>query len=587
MLVSLLVWLAVLPDSATAYYNRGTVQMTVGASTISISVGQSATVSVILSPASFEGTIGCGLPGCPQTCEAKCGDEITGQCTCAGSIKRMNYASVVLGVAQPYIASAAYSSGVVTIQGLAAGTTSISLRGILLEHTDSPSQLIQVNVSDPINLGAPPTLPPNLPQLPPGSEDILTQPVQAPTLPPLNETGNGNGPNGTAGGSIPAIPPVLPYESNDAGGMPLSPYPTPTPGLQLPTPSAASAAPSTIPDAPTPLPSPGVPSGSQRDLPSGPVRLTQPGAGPQETPEPAAVDTPGQSGLAAGISGSVPSATGSGEGLFAQQTGSGETTGVIPQLALPAAGRQGTGGASPDSGSQTANAAADQTGREQPGETEASQEQTKDVMTRQGPLKLVTLTDEGPTGKAEMEEAKNTNGRVTFQKLDEAGNVIYSWTFRGADIVSPADIDMRIEFSDQPVVMQAQAESLSKPFYLSLAHDGVLPGKAGIYIRVNDRYAAEENLSLYYFNEDQRDIEAAAKNLEPQAGYVSFELEHASEYALALGQQNSLSRNLAIILSAVTLLLAAAFITASLVMGTRRRKALAGPAPTGETGGGA
>jgi hypothetical protein len=263
-------------------------------------------------------------------------------------------------------------------------------------------------------------------------------------------------------------------------------------------------------------------------------------------------------------------------GGAAQLTGSGDTSDVIPQLALPGAGRPGeassrdSGQTQPaDSPRQSPPAGLDETRQ---GEIQAKQEQVNDPAAVEGPARLVTLTDDGPTGRIEMEEAKLSNGRVTFQKLDEAGNVIYSWTFRGADIIEPADLDMGIHFPAEPSVMRVAAESLKEPFYLHFNHEGALPGKAEVRVRLDGRYPDAEWLRLYYFNEAKQELEPVAEHLEIEADYVAFPMEHASVYALALEQSSGLSRQLAILISAGALVLVIGFIGISLTMSIKRRK---------------
>ena len=96
--LSLMLAFAALPlfsTQAFAYFNFGTVQISLGGSNVSVQAGASTRVSVTVSPSSSDQTLGCGMAKCPQVCSGEgaiaagytCFDT-NGQCTCAGSSYR-------------------------------------------------------------------------------------------------------------------------------------------------------------------------------------------------------------------------------------------------------------------------------------------------------------------------------------------------------------------------------------------------------------------------------------------------------------------------------------------------------------------
>lgn len=161
----------------------------------------------------------------------------------------------------------------------------------------------------------------------------------------------------------------------------------------------------------------------------------------------------------------------------------------------------------------------------------------KERRTLHGPLGTVDIITlgEGKTGKTEFERIQGQNSRASYQKKGSSDNVVYSWTFKGQDIVKPADIDMSIDFPDIGQSATPLVKKLINPLYISFAHSGELPGKASVYVRVGTQYKEGDLLSLYYYNPENDKLELAAGNIKVQAGYAIMELTHCSDYFLAQG----------------------------------------------------
>lgn len=132
--------------SSFAYFNRGTVSMEPGRSDVKLSAGQSVSVSVNIDPISEQQLPGCGMAECPQTCgNTGCLNEY-GECTCAGTSYQTYYSSVKAVSGNSSVATASYSNGTLTINGVSAGTTSVTLTGSMRQYTDC-TRTISVTVT--------------------------------------------------------------------------------------------------------------------------------------------------------------------------------------------------------------------------------------------------------------------------------------------------------------------------------------------------------------------------------------------------------------------------------------------------------
>ncbi len=146
MLCIILMMAAALPLPSYAYFNRGTVELSTGRSSLSIVSGESAAVSVSINPIKEQQLPGCGMAECPQSCGSTgCLNE-NGECTCAGTTYQTYYSSVKAESSNASVASAVYENGTLTVRGLSAGSAVITLTGSMRQYTDGV-KTIDVTVS--------------------------------------------------------------------------------------------------------------------------------------------------------------------------------------------------------------------------------------------------------------------------------------------------------------------------------------------------------------------------------------------------------------------------------------------------------
>lgn len=131
---------------AEAYFNRGTVGVSVGRGSVSVEAGSNTSVSVSLSPASDSQLEGCGMAECPQICGEKECLDANGQCTCNGTTYKTYNTSVSVSSSNTSVATASYSGGTLSIHGVSEGTAVITLTASLRQFS-SGSTSVKVSVS--------------------------------------------------------------------------------------------------------------------------------------------------------------------------------------------------------------------------------------------------------------------------------------------------------------------------------------------------------------------------------------------------------------------------------------------------------
>lgn len=138
LVLALVVSLA--PTSAWAYFNRGSVGVSVGVAALTLSAGETADVTVSLTPASDDQTEGCGMPKCPQSCASTCTDEL-GQCRCAGADLTTYYPSAKAVSSNSNVAMAVCDAGQVRVYGRSEGTATITVVGSLRQFNDGEATI--------------------------------------------------------------------------------------------------------------------------------------------------------------------------------------------------------------------------------------------------------------------------------------------------------------------------------------------------------------------------------------------------------------------------------------------------------------
>jgi hypothetical protein len=118
-----------------AYFERGTVSVSLGQGSLTLEQGQSGTVSISFSPSTSSQLPGCGMAECPQSCgEKNCLDE-NGECKCGGLSYQTYYAYANVTSSNASIASATYQNGSLNIQANQVGTATITVTSYLRQFT--------------------------------------------------------------------------------------------------------------------------------------------------------------------------------------------------------------------------------------------------------------------------------------------------------------------------------------------------------------------------------------------------------------------------------------------------------------------
>ena len=128
--------------------------------------------------------------------------------------------------------------------------------------------------------------------------------------------------------------------------------------------------------------------------------------------------------------------------------------------------------------------------------------------------------------KAEDFIATKTNDKVMYIKSED-GSFLYSWTF-DKNINNEIDFDLGISFKS-PYEDKINMLDSDKKEYVSFNYHGNLPGVATIKVPIKN-FKDNSRLKLYYYNDKDNKIELISDNVIVKNGYVTFEINHCSDY---------------------------------------------------------
>lgn len=127
-----------------------------------------------------------------------------------------------------------------------------------------------------------------------------------------------------------------------------------------------------------------------------------------------------------------------------------------------------------------------------------------------------------------------TKDKVMFIQ-DVDGKFAYSWTFDKVDYNRHGfEFDMGIKFkSPNKNEINKLINNSMKKEYVSFNYHGDLPSVATIKVPIQN-FKDGDKLNLYYYNDKTNKIETIRNNVMVKNGYVTFEIEHCSDYFLSL-----------------------------------------------------
>jgi hypothetical protein len=145
---------------------------------------------------------------------------------------------------------------------------------------------------------------------------------------------------------------------------------------------------------------------------------------------------------------------------------------------------------------------------------------------------VAVIGPEDEIQKEIIDALKTTKKKLTVQRRNNVGDLLYSWTFDGNQMDTTLKVKSGIIFGALNILDIDQITNFARRVDLSFYHSGELPKGTSVTVYVGNEFEDEETLKFYYYNKETKQMELIIDGLLVKEGYVTFPLEHCSDYTL-------------------------------------------------------
>lgn len=127
---------------------------------------------------------------------------------------------------------------------------------------------------------------------------------------------------------------------------------------------------------------------------------------------------------------------------------------------------------------------------------------------------------------------------LSLARVDEKGDLIYTWELDGANIEDPTIVlNTNITFTEvAPEAIKSDLDKLltnhKNVNFLNFDHEGKLPGLATVSYLVSDKYEVGTKLYIAHYNETTKLLEEAKEVTVDEDGSITFDITECSSYVL-------------------------------------------------------
>lgn len=150
--------------------------------------------------------------------------------------------------------------------------------------------------------------------------------------------------------------------------------------------------------------------------------------------------------------------------------------------------------------------------------------------------KVVTIEGQDSISSEALAQIKADGNKVTHQFLTaDKSKVAYAWIFDGSKMDSTdfnIVYDLTVGESTNKEKIESLVSNKNNSLVLNFSYHGELPKGTSVKVYVGDKYANGEKVTLYYYNDSTNKLETIQKDIVVVDGYVTFGLEHCSDYVL-------------------------------------------------------
>ena len=139
---------------------------------------------------------------------------------------------------------------------------------------------------------------------------------------------------------------------------------------------------------------------------------------------------------------------------------------------------------------------------------------------------------------------------ITYNVIDYERDLTYTWDFIKdkaksikENILMDVNLRLNIDTINSEDTKEIDERVEQNKLIVSFDHHGSLPLNAKVKVNVEDKFKNNEDLYLYYYNPESKEIEFIEKDIMVKDGYATFEISHCSDYFLTAAVVNDAVNN--------------------------------------------
>ncbi len=133
-----------------------------------------------------------------------------------------------------------------------------------------------------------------------------------------------------------------------------------------------------------------------------------------------------------------------------------------------------------------------------------------------------------------LKKIKNSRKNVSFNYLDNAKKIIYSWVIDGSKIKSTNSLKTSINFSSENEATILKLSNYADGLYISFSEDNEITEGIKLKIYVGDKFTDKNKINIYGY--EKNNLNLIKEGISIKDGYVDFDINQQKDYFITMSK---------------------------------------------------
>ena len=161
-----------------------------------------------------------------------------------------------------------------------------------------------------------------------------------------------------------------------------------------------------------------------------------------------------------------------------------------------------------------------------------------DIVLNSETVSDISIISDSKLSSQDIKKIKNSSKTISFNYYDENKNLIYSWILDGSKIDVFDELATDIEFKSNNSKEISKLSNYADGLYINMENKENLPNGTKIKLFVGDKYADEDLVNVYYYDNDDKELQIIKEGLTVKDNYIEFDVNKGSDYFITMSKIN-------------------------------------------------